>query len=165
MLADPRRKQARALDVEDDLAARVSREHVLREQHHLSIRVNDLAVLGDDTQAVAVAVERKSDLGVGFAQAANQILQILGMRGIRMMIRERSIDVAKQLDHIAAEAPVKRRRHCARDPVAAVDRDLHRPRQLHVGGNRREIRGHDINVAALANMSRAHDPTCLKPLP
>src|SRR4030095_11077779 len=64
VLANPRRKQTRALDVEDDLAARMVRQHVLHEQHDLSIRVNNLAILGHHTETVAVAVEREADFGI-----------------------------------------------------------------------------------------------------
>ncbi len=107
VLTNPRREQARALDVEDDLAAGIVREHVLREQHDLPIRVNDLAILGDHPQAIAIAVECEPDLRIGLAQAANQILQVLRMRRIRMVIRKRAVDFAEQLDDLATQAPIK----------------------------------------------------------
>ena len=69
-LADPRREIARALHVEDDLGARLPREHVGGEQHQLPVGVDDVAVLGDHAEPVAVAVERQAELGVRRARAS-----------------------------------------------------------------------------------------------
>jgi hypothetical protein len=85
---DGRRQALRALHVEDDVAARHAREHVLREQDHLAVGVDVLAVLGDDAQAVAVAVEGQAELGVGLAQRADQVLQVLGLARVRVVVGE-----------------------------------------------------------------------------
>ena len=100
MLAKPRCEQARALDVEDDLAARMVRQDILREQHVLSVRVNDLTILGHHTSAIAIAIEREADFGIGLAQAANQIFEVFGVRRIGMMIWKRAIDIAEELDDL-----------------------------------------------------------------
>ena len=69
-LPDPRREVARGLDVVDDLAPGLRAEHVGGEQHQLPVGVDDAAVLGDDAEPVAVAVEREAELGVGRVRAS-----------------------------------------------------------------------------------------------
>jgi hypothetical protein len=79
--ADGGRQALRALDVEHDGAAGHARQHVLREQHHLAVGEDVLAVLGDDAQAVAVAVKGQAQLGVGGLQAAIRSRRFSGLLG------------------------------------------------------------------------------------
>ena len=137
---------ARALDVEDDLRARLLGQHAAREQHELAVGPDDLAVLGDDTQAVTVAIERQAQLGVGLAQAADQVLQVLRVGRIRMVVGERAVDLAEQLGDLAAERAVQRWRHAAGHAVAAVDGDLHRPGKLHVAADAFQVGSGDIGL-------------------
>src|SRR5205807_8963754 len=65
---DPRRKQPRALHVVDDLGPRIAAEHVLRQQHQLAVGIDDLAVLGDKAEPVAVAVEGQAELALSSFQ-------------------------------------------------------------------------------------------------
>ena len=56
-----------------------------------------------------------------------------------MMIGEVPIDVTEQFDHLAAERPEQPRCDRAGHAIAAVDRDLHRPRKPDVGDHAFEI--------------------------
>jgi len=62
------RQMTRALDVEDDLRPGTLLQDAARKQHHLPVGEDDAATLGNDAEPITVAVERKPDLGVGFAQ-------------------------------------------------------------------------------------------------
>ena len=139
MLADVAGDVAAALDVVDDLAAGHARQDILGEEHQLAVRIDDLAVLGDHPETVAVAVEGQADLRIGLAQATDEVLKVLGMRRIRMVVGEVAIDLAEELDHLAAEAPIELGGEGSGHAVAAVDRDLHRPGELHVPGDPAEI--------------------------
>ena len=64
-LQNPWLQLAGAFDVVDDRRSRIAREHVFGEQHQQTIGIDHLAVRGDHTEAIAVAVEGDSDIGVG----------------------------------------------------------------------------------------------------
>src|SRR5256885_13218843 len=70
---DPRREQPRALHVVDDLGPRIAAEHVLRQQHQLAVGIDDLAVLGDEAEPVAVAVEGQAELALSGLQFLYQL--------------------------------------------------------------------------------------------
>src|SRR5690606_28065215 len=75
MLAHVLRDIAAALHVVDDLRAGDPRQDVLREEHQLPVGIDDLPVLDDDPEPVAVAVEGQANLRVRLAQAANEVLE------------------------------------------------------------------------------------------
>ncbi len=164
VLPDPWRELPRALHVEDDLATLAVRQDVLREQHDLPVGIDDLAVLGHHPETVAVAVEGQAEFGIGLAQAADQVLEILGMRGVRVVVREGAIDVAEQFDDVAAERAVQPRRDRATDAIAAVDRDLHRPGQLHVADDTRQVLLDHLGLPQLARLIGALEAAVLDPL-
>ena len=95
--------------------AGVALEHVGREQHQLAVGVDDLAVLRDDAEAVAVAVEREAELGIGRLHGADQVGQVLGLARVGMVVREVAVDLGVQLDHVAAERAQDAGRRRARE--------------------------------------------------
>ncbi|MNS74854.1 hypothetical protein D3C72_1083400 [compost metagenome] len=144
MLADPRRQVARAFHVVQNLRARMAGQHVGGKQHHLAVRVDDLAILGDHAQAVTVAVEGDADFSIRLGQAADQVLQVFRMRRVRMVVREIAIDFAEQFDDFAAHAAEQVARERAGHAIAAIDGDLDRARQLDVAQDALEVGGTDI---------------------
>ena len=140
------------------------RQDVLREQHDLPVGIDDLAVLGHHPETVAVAVEGQAEFGIGLAQAADQVLQILRVRGVRVVVREGAVDVAEQFDDVAAERAVQPRRDRAGHAVAAVDGDLHRPRQLHVADDARQVLLDDLGLLQFARLTGALEAAVLDPL-
>ena len=83
--------------------------------------------LGDHAQAVAVAVEGKTQLRIRLAHgAAISSCRFSGLDGIGMMVGEIPVDFAIQLRHRAAQAAEQLGRGRAGDAVAAVDGDVHR---------------------------------------
>ncbi|ABA49073.1 hypothetical protein BURPS1710b_3142 [Burkholderia pseudomallei 1710b] len=144
LLAHPLREIARALHVVDDLRARVARQHFLGEQHQLAVRIDDLAVLRDDAEAVAVAVEREADLGIGRLQLRDHVLQVLRVRRVRVVVREVAVDVGEELDEFAAERLEQARRERARDAVARIDDELQRPREPDVADDALDVLIGDI---------------------
>src|SRR3954465_7457853 len=82
---DPRREQARALYVVDDLGARVAAGHDLCEQHELAGGEDVPAVLRHHAEPVAVAVEGEPELTRRRTQRRDEIFQVLRLRGIRVV--------------------------------------------------------------------------------
>ena len=117
-LADPEGEPARALDVVNDLRARVALEHVVGEQHQLPVGIDDIAIPGDHAEAVAVAIERKAQLCICIAYRRDQLLQVMRLGRIGMMIREIAVDLAIELRSPCspgggtARARSRRPRHC-----------------------------------------------------
>ncbi|MCY1519386.1 hypothetical protein D9M68_541360 [compost metagenome] len=145
---------AAALHVVDDGGARIAFQHVAGEQHQLAVRPDDLAGLRDHAQAVAVAVERQAQFAVGLGHALDQVLQVLGFGGVRVVVGEGAVHVAEQLSNLAAQGAEQRGRHGAGHAVAAVDSDLHGPRQLDARGHARDVGGHQVQLAARAGARR-----------
>jgi hypothetical protein len=77
-------------------------EHVGGKQHQLAVGEDDLAVLGDDAETVAVAVEGQADLGVGILQRADHVLQVLGLGRVGVVVGEGAVDLAEQFDQVTA---------------------------------------------------------------
>ena len=139
MLADPRREVARALHVVDDLGARLARQHVLREQHQLPVGIDDAAVRRDHAEPVAVAVEGESQFGPLPAHRGDEVAEVLRLRGIGVMVGEAAVDVAVELDDLAAEPAIEFPRGRAGDAVAAIDRDLHRAREARIRNDAQQV--------------------------
>ncbi|KFB71375.1 MAG: hypothetical protein AW09_003477 [Candidatus Accumulibacter phosphatis] len=150
MLADPWRQQACAFDVVDDRLAWAAVEHVSGKEHQLTIGVDDLAVAGDDTEAVTIAVESESEFGAGAAERLDDISQVLWFRGIGVMVRKIAIYLAEQFHQLTSQRAKELRGEAAGDAVAAVDDDLHWPRQADVAGDAREVGRLDVGAAGLA---------------
>jgi hypothetical protein len=123
--------EAGAFDVVDDLAARNAAEHVGGEQHQLAVGEDDLAVLGDHAEAVAVAVEGQADLGVGVRSARITSCRFSGLDGSGWWLGK--VPSTSQNSSTTSQ-PIggTGRGDAAGDAVAAVDDDLHRARQLYV---------------------------------
>jgi hypothetical protein len=81
MLADPWRQPARAFDVVDDRLAWAAAEHVGGKEHQLTIGVDDLAVAGDDAEAVTITVESKSEFGAAAPSASMTSCRFSGFDG------------------------------------------------------------------------------------
>ncbi|EXI69840.1 MAG: hypothetical protein AW08_00333 [Candidatus Accumulibacter adjunctus] len=150
VLADPGRQPAGALDVVDDRLPGTAAQDVGGKEHQLAVRVDDLAVTGDDAETVAVTVEGEADLGPAVAQRRDQILQVFGLRRVGMVVREAAVDGAEQFDEFATEGPEELRRDATGDAVAAVDGDLHRPCQADVAADPRQVRRLHVGAAGLA---------------
>ena len=149
MLPYPRGEQAGAFDVVNDLAAGDARQYIGREEHQLAVRVDDFAVLGDDAEAVAVAVEGDADFGVGFTQGADDVFKIFRLRRVRVVVREIAVDFAEQRHDLATEALEQFRGDRTGDAVAAIHDDFHRPRQLDIADDLVDIGGADVGAAPL----------------
>ena len=148
--ADPVEQVARGFHVEDDFGARVARQHVVGEQHQLAVGENDGAVLHHHAQAVAVAVEGQAEFGVAGFQARDQVGEVLRLRGVGVVIGEIAVDLAEHFFDLAAECAVQGASEGARHAVAAVDDELHRPRELDVGDDARMVFGGDVVFAIAA---------------
>ena len=67
-----------------------------------------------------------------------------GFEGSGMVVREVAVHLAEELDHLAAQPAEERRREGARRAVAAIDRDRHGARELHVGGDAVQVGIRDV---------------------
>lgn len=133
-------EQARTFDVVDDRATRHARQHVGGNEHELAIRENDFAILGDNAEAVAVAVEGDADFSVGFLEGLDHVGQVFRLRRVRVMIREIAIDFAEQRHDLATQTLEEFRGDCAGDAVATIHDDLHRAGQRAVERRRQCLR-------------------------
>jgi hypothetical protein len=67
-----------------------------------------------------------------------------------VVVGEVAVHLAEQLDHLAAQAAEEFGGDAAGDAVAAIDDDLHRPRQLHVADDALDVVGAHIRRAQRA---------------
>ena len=151
---DPRLQVARRLDVVDHGRAGLAREHVGGEEHELPVRVDDVAVLGDDAEPVAVAVEREAELEPVRLDARDQVAEILGLRGVRVVVGERPVDLAIHFRYLATQAAEQSWRERSGDPAPAVDRDPQRPGEPDVADDAVEVRGRNV-VRAIRARARS----------
>ena len=94
-------------------------------QHHLPVRVDDVAVFGDNAQPVAVAIKGQAQFGIGFAQRAFHVFEIFELAGVRVVVGKVAIHGAVQFQHVTAQRTEDARRRGARHAVAAVHHDFH----------------------------------------
>ena len=146
MRLDPGLEQARALHVVNDGRAWVAREHVLRVEHQLPVRVDDLPVFGDHADAVAVAVEGEAQLRVRVCEQRNEVREVLRLGRVGVVVGKAPVDFRIQRGDFAAELPEEPWCNVARHAVAAIDRDLHRPGELHVTHNPLQVGVRDLTV-------------------
>ena len=144
------RQALRALHVEQNGAARHARQHVLGKQHHLAVGVNGLAILGDDAQAVAVAVKGQAQLGIRLLQRTHHVAQVLGLAGVGVVVGEGAIHLREQLQHLAAQGAEDARRRGTGHAIAAIDHHLDRATELHITHDARRVRFQHIGLAHLA---------------
>ena len=160
---DPRLQVARRLDVVDDRRAGLARQHVGGEQHQLPVGVDDVAVARHDAQAVAVAVEREAELAVASARAARS-----GRAGSRAATGpdggSGNVPSTSQKSSVTSQPRrrIQRRREGAGDAVAAVDGDLHRPRELDVADDAVEVRRRDVVRAVACPRRCARRPASMR---
>src|SRR5262249_39696371 len=117
---------AGALDVIDDVGAGVARYHVLGEQHHQAVRVDDGAGVGHHADAVAVAVEGQAQVGAFALHAGDQVFQVFRLARVRVVVGEVAIPLAEQRNHAAAQGLDQLGCDPPGHAVAAVDHHLDR---------------------------------------
>jgi hypothetical protein len=96
--------------------------------------------LRDDAQAVAVAVEGQAQLGVGGLQRRDHVAQVVGLARVGWWfgkLPSTSVNSSITSQPMARRTPAPGAGHA----VAAVDHDLHRPRQPDVAHDARGYAG------------------------
>ena len=101
------------------------RKDVLRKEHHLTVGINDLARLRHDAEAIAVAVEGEAELDAVLENRLLEVLEIGGLGGIGMMVREGAVNVREEFGHLAAKGLEEPGGDGAGDAVARIDRNAH----------------------------------------
>ena len=102
MLFDQRGQAPGALDVEDDLGARVASQYVLGEQHQQAVGVDDAAGVGH-ADAVAVTIEGQADVGAGLLDLGDQVFEVFRLAWVRVVVWEVAVHLAEQRDHLTAQ--------------------------------------------------------------
>src|SRR3972149_10496182 len=138
---------ARALHVIDDRAAGIACEYVAREQYHLSVGPDDVAIGRDHAEAIAVAIESETDVIAAAAHGINEFDEIFRFARIGVMIWKVSIDLAIEFGHVRAKASKQFRRVRPGDAVAAIDGDAHLAGEFDVAGYAIEIGAAHVRVA------------------
>ena len=136
---DGRRQALRTFHVKQYRPARYAAQHILSKQDHLAVRVNVGTVFGDNAQAVAIAIKSQAQLGVAVGQCIDQIVQVLRLARVRVVVREMSIDLAEQLNHLAAKRSKQSWRRGSRDAVARVNDDFHGTGKFNVRRDARQV--------------------------
>ena len=134
------RHMAAALHVVDDAGAGMFGGDGAGEEHEQGVGPDDLAGVGDDAQAVAVAVESEAHIGTVRHNGFDQVLQVFGLGGIRMVVGEGGIHLAVERGHFAAEGRQQLWRHQPGDAVAAIHHHFQ-------GTGQRHIRQHPFEIA------------------
>ncbi len=129
MREDVRLDTARALDVEDDLAARHPLEHVAREECQQLIAPEERPSFVDDAEAIGVAVVADPEVGLLRQDPRGQIDHVLRHRRIGLMIGEASVRLAVERNDGMPELLQDRNRHRTGHAVAGIGHDLERPRR------------------------------------
>ena len=140
----------RAFHIVDDGGSGHAGEHILGKQLHLPIGVNVLAVAGHNTQAVAVTIKGQAKLSARAGQGGDQVFQIFRFARVGVVVGKLPIDLAEQLDNLAAQGAKNPRRRSTRHAIATVDHDFHGPRQTHIPKNAIAVRLEDVHQAHLA---------------
>ncbi len=154
MLADQRSQAACAFDVENDVGTRIALEHVQREQHQQAVRVHHVACVGHDTDTVAVTVEGQAQIGTGFLDLGNQVLQVFQLARIRVMVGEVAIHFREQGNHFTAQRFDQLRSDHACRAVTAVDHDLQLARHDDVILDLLEVALKDVDLGDAAFLRR-----------
>ena len=146
----------RAFHVINDGASGHAREHILGKQLHLPIGVNVLAIAGDDAQAVTIAIEGQAQLCARAGQSGDQILQVFRFAGIGVVVGKLPINLAEQLNDLAAQGAKDTGRRRTGHAVATVNHDFHGPRQAHIANDAVAVWFDDVHQAHLT--ARFEDP-------
>lgn len=94
------------------------------EKHHEAVGENDVARIGDDAQAVAVAVNCKTVIRPCFLHAGNEVRKVLGLRRIGMMIGEGAVRIAIERNQVYINAREERQHGGAADAVSGIRHNL-----------------------------------------
>ena len=96
-------------------------------QHHADLVCEDLvAIVGDDTAAIAVAVERQADVGAGFENLGRNGVKHFHVFRVRVVVREGVVEIGIERHDFAADRFQNLRRESARRAVAAGGDDFQR---------------------------------------
>ena len=85
------------------MRAGITREDILSKKDHLPVRPDDLPRAGNDTQAIAVAIEGQAQVGVLPLYGVDQRGKILRHTGVRVVIGKIAIDLAEKLAYLTAD--------------------------------------------------------------
>ena len=116
----------------EDRRPRLLLQHVLGDEGGRQVAGDGRALLVDDKAAVGVAVEGDPEVGALGDDALLQLLDVLGLYGVRGMVREGAVELEVHRHVLEREALEDGRDHLAGHAVAGVDHDLERPQALRV---------------------------------
>jgi len=143
----------RALDVEDDLGARVAGEEIPGEEGQQQVRLVAPPLLVHDADPVGVAVVGHAHVRADLERPGHQVPHVLLHLRIGEMVGEGAVGLAEELDDLAAQTAQQLGGENPRDPVARVHHHLQRSPQGHPGGDRVPVL-----LARVAGRARAHAP-------
>jgi len=110
--------------------------HVADKEGLLLLDLDDLramlAHVGENAERIGREVGNVAPVPIAALQRADEVWEVLRLRGVGKVVGEVAVDLAEELLHLAAEAPVELRGEGAGRAVAAVDGDAHQAPELHV---------------------------------
>ena len=147
-------EQAGRFDVGDEQRIFVVRRNIAREHDADLVGEDFLAVIVDDAAAVAVAVEAEADVGLVREHGVAHRVQHFHVFGVRIVVRERVVELAIERHHLAADFLQDLRREGAGGAVAAGAYDLESALELRPLGQvgdiaRRKILDEFVSAAGL----------------
>ena len=112
--------------VVDDRRAGVLQEKRLGQERRHEVARDELAAAVDEEAAVGVAVPGDADVGALADDFRRDVLPVLLDQRIRLVVRERPVDLEAEPRHRAGEPIEQQRRHQAGHAAAGVEHDLER---------------------------------------
>ena len=103
-------------------------------------------------EAVTVTIKSQADVSIELLHEGDQVAQVVGITGVRMVVGELAIDLAMQRDDLAADGLQDLRGNTTGHAVTRVDNDLDRLLNLHIIGNLIDVVfiNHDVLQSTLA---------------
>ena len=109
-------------DIGDDRTARKATENFGGQDLQQLVAEHDPAFAVDHADSIAVTVEGDPELGTGFANGLDQVLEILGDRRVRVVIGKATVDVGIEQMMLAGKAFGQGLERFAAGAVAGIPR-------------------------------------------
>ena len=144
------REKAGRFHVDDELRSLVDRRNIAR-QHDADLVGEDLmTVIGNDTAAIAVAVEREADVGSRRENLGRNRMKHLHVFGVRVVVRESVVEVGVERHDLAADRFQDLRREGTGRAVAAGGDDLEAALELRTVGQSLDVALGDVRYEDIA---------------
>ena len=146
-VSNGRRQALGAFDIEDDRSAGNPRQHITGKQNHLTVRIDVVTLLGDNSQAITIPVKCKAQFRIRILEGSHQVSQIFRFARVRVVVGKVAVHFTEQLNDLTANGPKNCRSRCPSNAVTTVHHNFHWPGKLDIRQDARLIRRFDVDIA------------------